>query len=117
MYPPKEMIDNTRPTHNEMVLERRNNTNSTNFKRLPNYIVYIVDDINNEENFQEDNQLYQETLQASIDQGIPIVIVERLKYAKSEKIKCDNLVQEFYITKDYKKLEEMVLTYSNNMIG
>ena len=76
MYPPKEMIDNTRPTHNEMVLERRNNTNSTNFKRLPNYIVYIVDDINNEENFQEDNQLYQETLQASIDQGIPIVIVD-----------------------------------------
>lgn len=62
-------------------------------------------------------QLYQETLQASIDQGIPIVIVDRLKYAKSEKIKCDNLVQEFYITKDYKKLEEMVLTYSNNMIG
>ncbi len=117
MYPPKEMIDNTRHTHNEMVLERRNNTNSTNFKRLPNYIVYIVDDINNEENFQEDNQLYQETLQASIDQGIPIVIVDRLKYAKSEKIKCDNLVQEFYITKDYKKLEEMVLTYSNNMIG
>lgn len=62
-------------------------------------------------------QLYQETLQSSIDQGIPIVIVDRLKYAKSEKIKCDNLVQEFYITKDYKKLEEMVLTYSNNMIG
>lgn len=62
-------------------------------------------------------QLYQETLQASIDQGIPIVIVDWLKYAKSEKIKCDNLVQEFYITKDYKKLEEMVLTYSNNMIG
>lgn len=62
-------------------------------------------------------QLYQETLQASIDQGIPIVIVDRLKYAKSEKIKCDNLVQEFYITKDYKKLEKMVLTYSNNMIG
>lgn len=117
MYPPKEMIDNTRHTHNEMVLERRNNTNGISFKRLPDYIVYIIDDINNEKNFQEDNQLYKEVLQASIDQGVPIVVVDRLKYVKREKIKCDKLIEEFFSTKNYKKLEEMVLTYSNNMIG
>ena len=116
IYPPKEMIDNTRHTHNEVVIERRNLTNTGN-KRKPDYVVYLVDDINNLDNFSEENQLYSEILQASVDQEIPILIVDRLKYAKSEKMKCDTLLKEFYNDKNYSKLSKCILNYCNNMIG
>lgn len=52
--PPSMMIDYTRHNHNEMVLERRKNTNTDGeiSKRLPNYIVYFVEDMG-ESNFSE----------------------------------------------------------------
>ena len=116
IYPPKDMIDNTRHTHNEIVIERRNLSNPR-LKRRPDYVVYLVDDINNLDNFSEDNQIYKEIMQAAVDQGIPILIVDRLKYAKSEKNKCNTLLNEFYNDKDYSKLSQCILNYCNNMIG
>ena len=115
--PPKEMINNTRHTHNEMVLERRCNINGKSFKRMPNYVVYFVDDINNEANFDMNNTLYNETVQAAIDNDVPIIIVDRLKYAKSERKKCDDLINEFYNTLDVNYLENAFLTFFNNAIG
>ncbi len=79
------MIDKTRHTHNEMVIERRNPRNSSNIhvKRQPNYVVYFVDDINNEDNFDiKNNELFKESVQAALDNNIPIVIIDRLKFAK-----------------------------------
>ena len=116
-YPPKVMIDKTRDIHNEMVLERRNNSLSKSFKREPNYVVYIVDDMNNENNFTNDNRLFKETLQASKDWGIPIVIVDRLKYAKSEMQRCEDLKQKFYETNDFKYLKQLFTKFCNNIVG
>ena len=117
MLPPKTMIDSTRHNHNEMVLERINKNTTISYKRKPNYIVYIVDDASKLSNFDINNEKYNQTLQAAADFDIPIVIIDRLKYAKREKAKCDKLEKEFYETKDIKKLEKLFLGYMNNGVG
>ena len=115
---PNKMIDNTRHTHNEIVIERRGAKSSITFKRMPDYLVLFVDDINNSNNFDPSiNEHYKYTLQASIDFGIPIVIVDRLKYAKREYEKCEKLLIEFSNSFDNKKLDELLLIFFNNAIG
>ena len=115
---PNKMIDNTRHTHNEIVIERRGAKSSTTFKRMPDYLVLFVDDINDSNNFDPSiNEHYKYTLQASIDFDIPIVIVDRLKYAKREHEKCEKLLIEFSNSFDNNKLNELLLTFFNNAIG
>ena len=115
---PRTMIDSTRHNHNEMVIERMIITqDETLIKRMPSYVVYIVDDINNQYNFSNDNEYYQMVLQASYDFDIPIVIIDRLKFAKREIEKCEILEQTFCETKNTKVLEELFLTYMNNAVG
>ena len=116
-YDPKNMINFTRHTHNEMVLERRNLADTTSFKRLPNYIVYIVDDIQNKENFSMDNDYFTETIQAANDYNIPIIIVDRLYYAKREQEKCRNLYKQIFQEKEYEKVSDLIVTYMNNIVG
>ena len=112
---PNKMIDNTRHTHNEIVIERRG---TKSFKRMPDYLVLFVDDINNSANFDPlTNEHYKYTLQASIDFNIPIVIVDRLKYAKREYEKCEKLLIEFSNSFDNEKLDELLLIFFNNAIG
>ncbi len=116
--PPKSMINGTRHNHNEMVIERTISLeDGTLIKRKPSYIVYLVDDINNQDNFSDTNNYYQMILQASHDFNVPIVIVDRLKFARRELKKCLNLEKEFLETKDSKVLEELFLTYMNNAVG
>jgi hypothetical protein len=114
--PPRSMINATRHNHNEMVLERRNNQ-GLSYKRLPNYIVYVVDSIDNKNNFDPGNEYYQMCLQAASDFNIPIVIVDRLKFAKREKFKCDQLEEAFNKTGDLEVLKELFLKYMNNGVG
>ena len=114
--PPRSMINSTRHNHNEMVLERRNNQ-GISYKRLPNYIVYVVDSIDNKNNFDPNNEYYQMCLQAASDFNIPIVIVDRLKFAKREKFKCDQLEEAFNKTGDLEVLKELFLRYMNNGVG
>ena len=112
------MIDNTRHTHNEIVIERRNTGLTESFKRMPDYLVLFVDDINDRNNFDPSkNEHYKYTLQASVDFNIPIVIVDRLKYAKREYKKCEKLLIEFLESFDTNKLNELLLTFFNNAIG
>ena len=113
--PPKTMIDATRHNHNEMVIERIKQDSMS--KRTPNYIVYIVDDINNSNNFDINNRLYQENLQAAYDFDIPIVVIDRLKYAKQEKERCDSLERKFNDSRNPETLRELFLNYVNNWVG
>ena len=116
---PKMMIDSTRHNHNELVLERRKNSNGHNssFKRTPDYIVYVVDSIEDKVAFSKDNDYYNQTLQAAADFGVPVVVIDRLKYAKREKIKCDELEKIFDNSGSVEVLEELFLTYMNNNVG
>ena len=76
------MINSTRHNHNEVVIERcKKSTNSNaTYKRQPSYVVYVVDSMDNAENFSLDNPLYRETLQAARDFHIPIVIIVRANF-------------------------------------
>ena len=117
-FSPKDLINFTRHTHNELVLERRNfNENNLNFKRQPSYIVYFVDDVNNIDNFNEDNSYYQETIQAAVDHDVPVLIIDRLYYAKRETDKCNKLMEEIFNNKQYNKINDLVVTYMNNVVG
>ena len=117
LLPPKTMIDATRHNHNEIVIERVKQDSNNVSKRTPNYIVYIVDDINNSNNFDENNKLYQENLKAAHDFDIPIVVIDRLKYARLEKEKCDLLEQEFKNSRNPEILRKLFLNYMDNMVG
>ena len=117
ILPPDEMINRTRHTHNEIVIERRNNVYDKSFKRLPDYIVYFVDDINNEENYSENNAIYKETIQASIDHNIPIVIIDRLYFARREEKRCNLLKEEFINNLHPTILKELITNYVNNIIS
>ena len=116
-YPPKLMIDKTRHSHNEFVIERRDMSKNSNFKREPDYIVYVIDDINNEANFSSDNEKYQEIVKAAANHNIPIVIVDRLKYALSEFQKCKDLEEEFYNTMDGDVLYSLLTRYCDNIVS
>ena len=116
-YPPKLMIDKTRHSHNEFVIERRDTSKNSNFKREPDYIVYVIDDINNEANFSSDNKKYQEIVKAAANHNIPIVIVDRLKYALSEFQKCKDLEEEFYNTMDGDVLYSLLTRYCDNIVS
>lgn len=163
--PPSDNINNTRHTHNEIVIERMRYVNGEARKRQPSYIVYLLDDINNKYNFMTKEELikeyesaevekeiiddiknskdtyfiqtllstnkitqeeahkikcvfyYEEVVQASIDMGIPIVIVDRLHYAKREMKKCNLMYQRLVKTKDPDYISILLLTFFNNMIG
>ena len=116
-YPPKLMIDKTRHSHNEFVIERRDTSKNSNFKREPDYIVYVIDDINNESNFSSDNEKYQEIVKAAANHNIPIVIIDRLKYALSEFQKCKDLEEKFYNTKDGDALYSLLTRYCDNIVS
>lgn len=112
---PQDMIDNTRHTHNEMVIERRYNKRGSSYKRLPNYVVMIVDDINNMENY--DGELWDEYCQAASDYGVPIVIIDRLKYAKLEIKKIEDMVVQFGESYNVSLIDKIIVEFCNNMIG
>ena len=114
-YPPDRLLDSTNYGHNEILIERRDYRDNENFKRQPSYIVYIVDDINNPTNFDEDNPLYQETIQAASDFNIPIIILDRLQYAKRETIICQELEKEFFTKKDTDSLRTLIFRFWNNV--
>ena len=117
LLPPKSMMDFTRHNHNEMVIERRNISSQGDFKRRPDYVVYIVDDANDPKNFSKDNDYYQQTLQAARDFGIPVIVIDRLAYAKSELKSALAKEKEVYETGNLEVLKEAFMIYANNEVA
>ena len=121
ILPPEVMINATRHNHNEMVIERCKKNGQGNsiysLKRQPNYILYVVDSVENERNFDMSGGRFQETLQAAYDFDLPIVIVDRSKISKKEMEKANKLESEFKNTLDLETLNKLFLTYFNNNVG
>lgn len=138
---PREMIDHTRHTHNEIVFERR----VENQKRQPSYIVLMVDDYNKAmlkyrtlsalgrytlfkktlqngcENTDADAIYF--SLKAAQDFGVPIVVVEREKIAKHQHEQIRNKLEEFKNDTEMNRDEvkeyfhDIIVTMSNNHAG
>ncbi len=122
-FPPRDLINKTRrnPTqegtiHNEVAIERRNLTGNGQFKRLPDYVVYFTNDAS-KDSFSSLNRRYAQSVQAANDFGIPLVIIDRLKYAKRESIKLIKKEKLFYTTYSEYLLKEIIDGYLNNHIS
>ena len=116
-YTPKHLINKTRHTHNEIVIERISDSG----KRQPDYVVYIVDDINDSRFFHPQNKKFQEIVRAAEDHNVPIIVIDRLHHAKRSLAMIQNMKQEMAI--DFEKfanegkVKELLFKYLNNRIG
>ena len=116
-YPPKHFINKTRHSHNEIVIERV----VDGVKRQPDYVVYIVDDINDSRFFHPQNVKFREIVQAAEDHNIPIIIVDRLQQAKRSMVMIEKMKRE--MAEDFEKfanegkVQELLFKYLNNRIG
>lgn len=127
---PKDLINMTRHTHNEMVFERRIGMD----KRQPSYIVLACDDYEKLKKEYEsevkkgrykikdgeclegekESDLMYYALKAANDFGIPIVIIEREKIAKHEHQVIQSRLDSFI--KDEKLNREEIQEYFYDLI-
>jgi len=63
------------------------------------------------------SELFQETVQASVDMDIPIIVVDRLKYAQSEAQKISECIKRFIGNENAVDLNYIITNYCNNMVG
>ncbi len=89
---PDEMIDQTRHTHNEMVIERVNGET----KVYPSFVVFTAEHFSPQGLYiGEEKKLWENALQAAKDLGVPIVVLDRSKIKKYEKAQIQKMLQEF----------------------
>ena len=89
---PKKMIDNTRHTHNELVIERLDGDK----KIYPSFVVFVVEHFNPDGQYKkEEQELWNHTLQAARDLNIPIVVVDRSKIKQYQKRVINSELEEF----------------------
>lgn len=64
-HTPEGIIENTRHNHNEVVIERKYNKENHHkkVKRQPDYIVFIIDDVNNKYNFMTKEETLRELIE------------------------------------------------------
>ncbi len=89
---PKKLIDQTRHTHNEMVIERSDGDQ----KILPTCVIFVAEHFNpNGQYFGKEYLLWQHALQAAEDFGIPIVVIDRSKVKAYEKDQINKALNDF----------------------
>ena len=103
---PQETIDNTRHTHNEIVMERLVIDENGNVQKLkPNYVIWIEEELNEEIPSNDDineksdpeelirSIKWKQTKQAAAQLGVPIVVINREYYAQKEQAQIDEMKQ------------------------
>lgn len=140
-YGLQEMIDNTRHTHNETVMERLLVDEHGNVQKLrPSYLMWVED--RKTDKFPpefieppEDNEnamlkykaqvhLWEETQRAAHELGIPIVIINREECAEKEAEKIENmqkiLKEELELPAEKNMADiakEAIVKFENNAVG
>ena len=133
---PQEMINNTRHTHNEMVKERlKIDKNGNVIKYKPSYAVWIEETPKNERNAEwkearENDAQWKMTKKLAAQMGIPIVVIDREKFAEKETEKLEAMQKilrgESVDEKKYGKytklskpelVKQMIIKFENNRIG
>jgi hypothetical protein len=128
---PKDMIDYTRHTHNEICIDR---VTKEGKKLEPSYVIYMTEEYNSEkikkwahlrlidvkllsENEKSDLNRWDNVVQASNDFGVPIVVVERKKIRQNELRILDNMFEEFKATHNPELIRNIFLRFENNRAG
>lgn len=107
---------NTRHTHNEIVIERKElrreyQKNNTNIQ--PDYILVTSD---------MDKEIFENAKKASIElakdgKTLPIYYIDKEEIYENERKKIIKKVSEFQITRNLKMLEEIIDIYESNRCG
>lgn len=129
------MLNNTRGDYNELVYERRDlSSNPKFYKKNPDYIVFIEEYENFDEMFEKykdkpnnleylkqqkelQDRLWQESIKAARNFGIPIVKINRERIAKAEYEKIQNMVNNFIETKNPNLLSQIITSFENSRVG
>ena len=140
---PKDMIDNTRHSHNEFVSDRLICNPNTNMltRRMPSYVLMFKEKTNENFNMFEDEDFYKlseeereklktdkirydESKRLATELNIPIVIIDREAFAIQEKNK---VIENLKILKGEKEntsnktkqelIRETILLFENNRNG
>lgn len=120
---PNDILNNTRHTHNETVWERRNiDKNNQISKKQPSYIVYFVNNFEDRLNDENSKKQWESVKKAAANFAInnkplPIMVVEREKIAKYQKLKIEQMSEVFRTTANKDLIEDIVVTFENNYAG
>ena len=138
---PKEMKDNTRHPHNEMVKDRIIIDENGNVARyMPNYAVWIEEDTEEERNQpgwkeeREKDEKWIMTKKLAAQLGIPIVVIDRERFAKKEMEKIELLqklingeevdgekygkyLKEYEGMSKPELIRESIIKFENNRVG
>lgn len=112
----RDLINNTRHTHNELDVERRELRNKSdipekdrNLENIqPSYVI-VYDDMSDE--------LRQNAYKCASDFKIPVVKINREECAKRNAQKIDKLIEEYDKTKDVSLLQKIIVSHENNRSG
>ena len=112
----QDIIDNTRHTHNESVLERyelRSERRTVECQNIqPSYVI-IYSDMTDE--------IKQKAIKCSSEMNIPIVYLDKEKIVKHEVSKIDKKIDELSICNNLEEklsiLEQILLSHENNRSG
>ena len=115
---PDDMIDRTRHTYNELVIERL----VEGGKIYPSYVIYMTEnfDKNNLDNLADiEKQRWDNALQAARDMGLPIVVVDRGKIMAYENKKREELMKNFKSGNNNceNSLYDLLIRTQNNRTG
>lgn len=100
------MIDMTRHSHNECVIERTNLLNDNSVNIQPQYVI-ITSEMNE---LQMKNSL-KASKEMNPPNGLPIVYLDIEKIVKNNKININKKIQEFITTKDINCFKELLSDY------
>jgi len=106
---PNEQINNTRGDGNETNWDRFDNDGN---RKQPSYIVYIVNDMN-DESYKHTIQ-YQQSLEAASSFNIPIVLIEREKIIENEHKEIDNMIETYRETGEIGLIKRIIERFENN---
>lgn len=129
------LLNSTRGEYNELVYERRDlSSNPKFYKKNPDYIVFIeeyedidkyIEEFKNEpkkyeyliNQKREQERMWQESLKAAKDFGIPIVKINREKCAKNEHEKIEQMIKDFEQTQNPTLISKIITQFHNNRFG
>lgn len=127
---PGQMIDHTRHTHNEIVTDRYFSNEDGKLEKLkPDFVIWVEDEIS-----QNPREINDETKRIAAELGIPIVVINREKFAqkeseriavmekliKGEKItdpKQQRYADEYKNMKTPELIKQVIIKYGNNRTG
>lgn len=123
---PDSLVLSTRSTCNELVYERRDLDNEKiRYKKLPTYVVYFeeleentkITSLELKEYLIDYKKVYENSLKAAKDFGVPLVIVNRESCAKKGNLLVQKLVDEYLETKNCNLIFDIFKMYESNRNG